>query len=314
MRALIAEDDLVSCRLLATLLAKWGYEVVVTTNGTQAWQLLSRDHAPRLVILDWMMPGMDGIQVCQEIRKRAAPPYTYVILLTAKSQHQDMIAGLEAGADDCLSKPFDPHELRVRLHSGKRILDLQAQLLEAREALHVQATHDPLTGLWNRTAILEILERELARSQRSGNTVGVMIADLDHFKRVNDSHGHLTGDAVLLETARRMRNLLRLYDAVGRYGGEEFLIVSPTRDPSDALHLAERLRAGICEQLVNTAEGKIPLTLSIGVAVGEKAKDPESLLRAADLALYRAKEAGRNRVQLSATEGDSKAERVGEGG
>lgn len=297
MKILIAEDDPVTRPTLGAFLADWGYEVIMATNGTQALEILQQDNAPRLAILDWMMPGMDGIQVCQEVRKRTDPPYTYIILLTAKTQKRDVITGLEAGADDFLRKPLYPKELKLRLQRGRRILDLQEQLLAAREALQAQATQDSLTGLWNHGAILQILERELARADRDGSRVGVLMADLDHFKRVNDSFGHLAGDAVLLEIATRMRKVVRLYDAVGRYGGEEFLIVCPSCDPVQALHLAERLRAGIGEESVSIPSGKITLTVSVGMAVGARSLDPNSLLRAADMALYRAKHRGRNRVE-----------------
>lgn len=302
MKVLIADDDPICRRMLMAFLVKWGYGVTVARSGIQALQLLSEEDGPRLAILDWMMPGMDGAQICQEIRKRAAVPYIYIILLTARSQRQDMIGALEAGADDYLRKPFDPHELRLRLRGGRRILDLQEQLLAAREALHIQATHDPLTGVWNRAAILKILQQELARCERDGDSVGVLMLDLDHFKSVNDTIGHLGGDAVLIETARRMQSSLRIYDAIGRYGGEEFLIISPSCNAARALSLAERLRVGIGEGPVDTSEGKIPLTLSVGVVVGERLRDQESLLRAADVALYRAKQRGRNRVERTVVE------------
>jgi diguanylate cyclase (GGDEF)-like protein len=297
VKVLIAEDDPVTRSTLGAFLADWGYEVIMATNGKQALGILQQDNAPRLAILDRMMPGMDGTQVCQEVRKRTDPPYTYIILLTAKTQKRDLIVGLEAGADDFLRKPLYPKELMLRLLRGRRILDLQEQLLAAREALLAQATQDSLTGLWNHAAILQILERELARADRDGSRVGVLMADLDHFKSVNDSFGHLAGDAVLLEIATRMRKVVRLYDAVGRYGGEEFLIVCPSCDSVQALHLAERLRAGIGEEPVSTPSDKITLTVSVGIAVGERSLHPNSLLRAADMALYRAKHRGRNRVE-----------------
>ncbi len=301
MRILIAEDDPVSRRLLETFLVKWGYDVVVAGDGAQAWKVLQREDAPKLVVLDWMMPGMDGVQVCCEVRNRADRPYVYIILLTAKGHKEDIIEGIEAGADDYLTKPFDAHELRARLRAGRRILDLQEELVSAREALRVQATHDPLTGLWNRGAILDILRRELGRAQREGVPLGVVMADLDHFKRINDTHGHLAGDAVLQEATRRMRASVRPYDAIGRYGGEEFLIVVPACDAVSALHQAERLRASISGAPMKISQGLMPVTLSLGVAASGVAKDADAdlLLRAADAALYRAKNAGRNRVELA---------------
>ena len=227
MKVLIADDDAVSRRLLHSTLARWSYEVVACANGTEAWEVLQKEDAPQLVILDWMMPGMDGVQLCRELRKRASQPYTYILLLTAKTQKEDIIAGMEAGADDYITKPFDAQELRVRVRAGQRILDLQTELIRAQSALLVQATHDPLTGLFNRGAILKILEREIDRAHRQGSSVGVMLIDLDHFKNINDTLGHQAGDKVLQEAARLMLESTRSYDSIGRYGGEEFLVVAP---------------------------------------------------------------------------------------
>ncbi len=307
MRILIAEDERVSRHLLETFLVKWGYEVVTANDGAEAWRHLQGDDAPRLVILDWMMPARNGVELCRELRKRSVEPYTYILLVTAKGQKQDILEGLEAGADDYLTKPFDPHELRARLRAGRRILELQEQLISAREQLRVEATHDPLTGLWNRAAILEILQRELARSDRQKVPVGVIMADVDRFKFINDTYGHLTGDAVLREAARRMGSSIRSYDSIGRYGGEEFLVVTPGCDTT-ALSQAERLRDCISREPIDVPEGTLFVTLSVGVAANCQAKQADQLVRAADAALYRAKRAGRNRVELAtATETEQAA-------
>jgi diguanylate cyclase (GGDEF)-like protein len=302
MRILIAEDDPVSRRLLEAFLVKWEYEVVAAGDGDEASRLLQREDAPRLAILDWMMPGKDGIQVCREVRGREGQPYVYILLLSARGKKQDVIEGLETGADDYLTKPFDPFELRARLRTGRRILELQEQLISALAALRVEATHDPLTGLWNRTVILEIVQRELARAQRQETSLAVSMADLDHFKRINDTYGHLAGDAVLREVTRRLRASIRPYDEIGRYGGEEFLVVAPGCDARGALRQAERLRARIGREAMDVFEGTIPVTISLGVAVTRQAKEADSLLRAADAALYRAKNRGRNHVELAPAE------------
>jgi two-component system cell cycle response regulator len=207
MRILIAEDDPVSRRLLEAKLVNWGYEVVVTRDGNEAWQALQADDAPRLAILDWMMPGRDGVAVCREVRKGKGEPYTYLILLTAQAREEDLVTGMEAGADDYIAKPFKSSELKVRLRAGRRIIELQSELIAAREALRAQATHDPLTGLWNHEEILRILGLELVRAKREGRHVGVIMADLDHFKRVNDTYGHMGGDAVLRAAAKTMLSL-----------------------------------------------------------------------------------------------------------
>jgi diguanylate cyclase (GGDEF)-like protein len=301
VKVLIAEDDVVSRRLLEAMLTRWGYEVAVTRDGVKAWELLQRTDAPPIAILDWMMPGMDGVEVCRKVRQRGQEPYIYLLLLTTKGRKENIIEGLDAGADDYLTKPFDPHELQVRLRSGKRIMTLQAELIEAREALRVQAMHDPLTGMWNRRAILEVLGSELARSRREGLPVAVAIADLDHFKRINDTYGHLVGDTALCESASRMRALLRAYDTIGRYGGEEFLMVLPGCTSQDAFNLADRLRIGMSQEPVKIGGGTIDVMCSLGVAASDTLAvlDPTALIQAADSALYRAKAGGRNRVELA---------------
>jgi PleD family two-component response regulator len=229
--------------LLDATLRKWGYEVVVACDGVEAWKVLSEDDAPRLAILDWVMPGMTGPEVCRNVRELARDKenYTYILLLTSKSLKEDLIEGLEAGADDYITKPFDQHELKVRLRAGTRIIDLQRELIEAREELRDQATRDFLTRIWNRSSVLDTLHRELDRGKRDNKPVGVVLADLDHFKLVNDTYGHFAGDAVLREFARRMQISMRSYDTIGRYGGEEFLIILPGCDQPCTSGQAERL-------------------------------------------------------------------------
>jgi diguanylate cyclase (GGDEF)-like protein len=301
VRILIAEDDAVSRRLLEAFLSRWGYEVVAARDGAEAWELLQRADAPKLAILDWMMPGMDGVQVCRKTRERVSQPYVYILMLTAKDRKQDIVQGIEAGADEYMIKPFDAHELKAHLLAGKRILDLQEQLIRAREELRVQATHDLLTALWNHASILDIVQVELERAQRQGTALGLVMGDLDHFKGINDTYGHPAGDAVLREVARRMHACVRPYDSVGRYGGEEFLVVIPGCDLVDAQHQAERLRASVRGQPITLSEASLPVTISLGVAATSEPKstDPESLLRAADAALYLAKHNGRDRVESS---------------
>jgi diguanylate cyclase (GGDEF)-like protein len=299
MKILIAEDDAISRRVLEGFLTKWGYEVVTTQDGEEAWQALSGEDAPQLAILDWMMPGMDGIEVCRRLRERNAEPYVYILLLTVKGQRQDVVEGIDAGADDYLSKPFDARELQARLRAGRRILALQGALISARDALRFQATHDPLTGLWNRLAAIDTLWRELARGKRQRTPVAVILGDLDHFKTINDTYGHLAGDTALREVARRLRHGVRVYDTVARYGGEEFLIVLPGCDLTGSIHQAERLREAFEQDPLDLPDARIPQTLSLGVASIDTKTGAlaEELIRAADQALYRAKEGGRNRVE-----------------
>ena len=302
---LIAEDDPIFRRILESWFKKWDYRVTAVENGLDAWEVLQKKDAPQLAILDWMMPGMDGVEVCRRIRNRDQGPYRYVLLLTAKDNKQDVIAGFESGADDYLTKPFDVHELHARVWAGRRILDLQAALVHAHDEMQFTAAHDSLTTLWNRGAILELMKREVQRRQRTGDPLGVIMADIDYFKKINDTHGHLIGDTVLQEVTRRLAAGVRTYDVVGRYGGEEFLIVLPGCRAADLVVSAERLRHGIIDFPVETSAGQIPVTISLGLSSVEqgenRAIDCETLLRTADEALYAAKARGRNRVETAVT-------------
>lgn len=301
MKILVAEDDPVSRRILEAFLKKWGYQMASVANGAEAWELLERDDAPRIAILDWMMPQLEGVEICRRIRARPDRAYTYLILLTARAQKQQLLDGLKAGADDYVFKPFDAEELRARLQVGERILRVQDELIAARDALHFQATHDLLTGVASRGATMEFLTRELARSFRERKTLGLVLADIDNFKRINDEHGHLAGDVVLQELANRMLSCTRSYDCIGRYGGEEFLIVFPSSTLDGTVRQAERIRKSIECATVKAIEAAIVVTASFGVVTSDSGRlnEASELIRAADAALYRAKELGRNRVEAS---------------
>jgi diguanylate cyclase (GGDEF)-like protein len=288
--------------LLETTLRRWDYEVVIAKNGVEASDILLSPDAPRLALLDWMMPDVDGPQLCQNVRRNSPEPYTYIVLLTGKRTQDDIIAGLDAGADDYITKPFDAAELKARLRAGKRILLLQEQLIKSREALRDQATHDSLTGLWNRQAILELVGNELDRARRQGAAVAISMTDVDYFKRINDTYGHPTGDEVLRRISKTLRDSVRRYDSVGRYGGEEFLIVLPGCDSFNAAAHAERMRGTVSRISLDTPKGILQPTMSFGVAVCDHRTgwDPSLLIQLADDALYRAKYGGKNRVELGA--------------
>ena len=298
MKVLVADDSPVSRRMLEETLQKLGYEVVLAADGRQALQQLMSAEGPRLAVVDWMMPGADGLEVCRTVRQRTAP-YTYVILLTARDRQEDLLAGLEAGADDFLSKPFQLVELRARLRSGARVIELQEALFAAVEAVRQQASRDSLTGLLNRALVLDGLVRELHRAERQELPVSVLLSDLDHFKRVNDTFGHPAGDAVLRETAERMRAVLRGYDLIGRYGGEEFLVVLPGCDARRVRQVAERLRGAIAERPMAAGTASAAVTMSAGTATAWPGADAVAVIQAADAALYRAKAKGRNRVEAA---------------
>ncbi|HTV57785.1 MAG TPA: diguanylate cyclase [Verrucomicrobiae bacterium] len=300
-KILIAEDDPVSRRVLEVLLAKWGYQVIAAENGADALSILQSGDSPRMAVLDWMMPGLEGVEVCRRLRRQSAQPYIYVLLLTARSDREDLLAALHAGADDYLTKPFDARELRARLIVGRRIVDLQDQLIGAREELRFRATHDALTGIFNRAEILDALSREAVRQAREHGSFAIALVDLDHFKIVNDTYGHAAGDFVLREAARRMASCIRPYDMLGRYGGEEFLVVIPSTDVSGALCLAERIRAAVSKEPIASPNGPVQLTASLGVAIssGEYSQSEDDLIQSADKALYIAKEKGRNRAEMA---------------
>jgi diguanylate cyclase (GGDEF)-like protein len=309
VRVLIADDSIVSRHLLEATLRKWGYEVVSAPDGSAAWETLQHADAPALAILDWMMPGLTGLEVCRRVRQMSRERYTYVLLLTSRSEKEDLIEGMESGADDYIVKPFDQHELKVRLRAGTRIIELQSELVAAREALREQATRDALTHLWNRSSVLEILQRELSRAQRERRPLGVVIVDLDHFKNVNDTYGHFAGDAVLSEAGRRMQSDMREYDSLGRYGGEEFLVLLPGCDERTTCNQAERMRVHLAGQSMVLTDTALTITASFGGTSLEPGAPctAEQLIRRADEALYRAKRLGRNRVEYLGCDGTEPA-------
>ena len=299
MKILLAEDDFTSRSMLAAILKKWGYDPVITQDGHAAWEELQKPDAPKLALLDWNMPGLEGLEVCRRLRKTETTNPSYVILLTGRTEKGDIVQGLEAGANDYISKPYDNAELQARIRVGERMLELQASLLETQAALAHQASHDALTGILNRRAILDQLAKELARAQRLGSRLSVGMCDIDHFKEINDRLGHQAGDEVLVAFSRILLSGLREYDHVGRYGGEEFLVIASNPSPQGDDVLYERLRRQVAADGIMTRAGNVSLTLSIGTAAATGPSTVDQLIAAADAALYRAKEAGRNRVVRS---------------
>jgi len=302
LKVLIAEDDAVSRHRLQAFLHKWGYSVVVAVDGHEALRMLEERDRPRLVVLDRMMPRVDGLDVCRAIRAASVEPYVYVILLTSQGEQRDMLDGFDAGADDYIIKPFEVEELRARLQTGARIVTLQEELIAAREQLRFMAMHDSLTRVLNRVAFFEMFEHEVARARRRSTSLALIMADVDHFKQINDQFGHLGGDQALREIARRMSSTLRASDAMGRYGGEEFVIVAPDCTAADAMTLADRFRTAVSEQPIEVGRRVVTVTLSLGAAATRDMDMSDQLLRAADEALYKAKQAGRNRIAAGAFE------------
>ena len=296
MKILIAEDDLTSRSILKAVLTKWGYDPVVTVDGDEAWKAMRKPDSPDVAVLDWEMPGQSGLEVCRKVRTLDAQNPPYIIILTAKNNKSDIVEGLEAGANDFVSKPYDKDELLARIRVGQRMVALQSALVKAKDALVHEATHDPLTGVLNRRAILDALNRELARAKRKKLELCVGLCDIDFFKRVNDNYGHQVGDDVLCGFVKAIQSIIRPYDFLGRYGGEEFLIVITESTKTAWEGLFERVRAEIAEHKIITRSDEVDITVSIGVSGSKGDETADEMLAAADEALYKAKDNGRNQV------------------
>lgn len=311
MRILIAEDDLISRRLLQSSLEKWGMDVVAVSDGEEAWKILQGDNPPPLAILDWVMPGLEGPELCRKLREKGLA--TYAILLTGKSEKEDLVAGLEAGADDFVSKPFYPLELRARVNVGARIVELQrnlaervSELVELSRRLEQMSLEDSLTGLPNRRHLTDILEREWGRAQRAKRALAAIMVDIDSFKNYNDHFGHPAGDECLrLVSKALLAGVRRPADFLGRYGGEEFTAILPDTPEEGVLHVAELMRAnveGLRLPHVHSRTGLDYVTVSVGVAIVRPCLEstPDLLIGRADGALYEAKKANGNVVILAA--------------
>jgi len=304
MKILLVEDSRLERLKISRHLTDWRLDFTAVQSGAEAIASLDGPEPPNMVLLDWMLPDFDGIDICRRTRANGArAPYIYIVMLTAKSLKQDLLIAMAAGADDYLAKPVDPSELRARIMAGKRILELQ-------QSLRFAATHDFLTNLLNRSEILAAIDHERVRSAREGKTSAIIMADIDHFKRINDSLGHTAGDEVLKEVGRRLKSDLRRYDVVGRYGGEEFLIVLPGCNLSTGVRRADELRNLVAKDPIFTPFGTTTATVSLGVtATSNRECSVSDLLHEADLCMYAAKKNGRNRVEFPS----AKARRKGAG-
>ncbi len=298
MKILIVDDNKTILRLLHAQITLAGYDVIEAANGNEAWDLVQSTSIP-LIITDWMMPGMDGLELIRRIRSSDMPAYTYIILLTARGEPDDIVNGLDAGADDYLIKPFDARELRARIAIGIRIVSLESRLRETLRELQRLATYDSLTGLMNRRVIYEHAEAEVARVTRDGVPVSLVLLDIDHFKHINDTYGHPVGDQVLQIIAATIAQSIRPYDRAGRWGGEEFLLVLPNTSRDEAEKVAERIRANVAAlRLTVEVQADLEFQVSLGV-VSIDSGSPHAvdvLISHADKALYQAKKQGRNRV------------------
>lgn len=302
-RILFADDDPLEQKILSTVLEKNGHEMILAKDGRQAWDLLQRENL-RFLITDWSMPTMDGLELTRMIRAADLPGYIYIILLTARDQSNDIVTGLEAGADDYLKKPFAPQELLARIAVGERILHLEDRLKAMLSKLEQQAMYDGLTNVMNRRAIYLFAQGQLERARRAGDPFSLIFLDLDNLKAINDQHGHLFGDVALKAVVRTLQTGSRPYDGVGRWAGDEFIIILPGVDAANALKIANRILQSVSGQRLPVADGaEMKITLSAGIVTLPKVTSSEhtldALVDSADEALYRAKRGGRNQVQFN---------------
>lgn len=296
MKILVADDSRTSRMILSAVLRNWGFDPVLVEDGKGAWETLQQPDAPGLAILDWSMPGLSGLEVCRLVRRMNTTDPPYIIILTSKGEKEDIVFGLEAGANDYIAKPYDNAELHARIKVGQRMVEMQAEMNRVKSALSYEASHDPLTATMNRRAVLNALEKEFVRSQRESTQLTIGLLDIDHFKKINDTFGHRVGDEVLCGLVRVIEGSIRVYDCVGRYGGEEFLVITPGKDNAIKEEVYERLSRAVSSAEIQTAAGPVSITLSTGVACRKEHDTVDSLLDAADAALYRAKAEGRNRT------------------
>ncbi|MCX6056095.1 MAG: diguanylate cyclase [Chloroflexi bacterium] len=308
-RILVGDDDSSTRVILKGILKKWGYEPVLANDGLEVWEILQQPDSPQLVILDWMMPGLTGLEVVRRAREMLLDHPPFIIILSGLDDRKDVISGLDSGANDYVKKPFDFGELYARIRVGERSLALQNDLYQTQQQLEHLASHDPLTGVYSRRAILDQLSRELSRTRRENDTEGssqlcVSFFDIDHFKGINDRYGHQAGDEILQAVVRILPLQLRKYDSLGRIGGDEFLILTPGTTIEKGRPFFERLITAISSKPIATCVGEVSITLSMGVIqVGVEEKE-DLILDRADAAMYRAKQAGRNQVHFGSTPPD----------
>ncbi|MDY0060018.1 MAG: diguanylate cyclase [Myxococcota bacterium] len=311
MRVLIADDDAVSRKIIQTAVERLGHESVIATDGHEAWtRYLGAEFD--VIISDWMMPGMDGLELCRKVRAEGGSLYTYFIVLSALGERKDRLTGMLAGADDYLTKPLDFDDLQVRLFAAARVTSLhkklaaqKAELLHLNEELFQQSRRDPLTKVGNRLRLQEDLETMAARVRRYHQCYAVALCDVDFFKSYNDTYGHQAGDETLVQLAEVIVALCRAGDQVYRYGGEEFVIVYPEQTVARASEGMARILAGVVGlQRAHRGNPAGVVTISAGIAeLGERGtEDVDLVLRRADAALYSAKQAGRNRLAVFAPE------------
>lgn len=297
MKVLIADDNAITLAILKKSLEEWGFEVLEVKDGIEAWQALNAEKPPRIAILDWVMPGMDGVELCKKLQGQINSPFVYTILLTSKTENEDLVFALENGAHNFQSKPISPEVLRSHVNVGRRLVESDDKIKEYAAKMELLAQADVLTGIYNRRYLMEQGNNLFKAAKRSNRPLSVMLFDIDHFKQVNDTFGHAAGDEVLRKMAVSALDKLRDIDLFGRIGGEEFAVVMPEAELEGAIKSAERLCKSISELEVEIDNETIRFTVSIGVtSLGPGDESLEEIIKRSDEYLYIAKEGGRNRV------------------
>ena len=299
MKVLIAEDEPTGNLLLKSMVFRWGFDIVTAFDGTEALKRLQEEDAPQIVILDWVMPGIDGLEVCRRIREmeKGKDRYTYVIMLTGRGDTEDIVTGIDAGADDYVVKPFNQEELRARLRTGQRNIELQMALRAANNKLQIISRLDPLTGALSRSAILDDLDLAMYRSRRGKKILTIALIDIDDLKEMNERHGRSAGDKVLQESVRRISACLRRTDNFGRYGGDEFLVILLGANNSAGMEICHRIQSIIGEKEIVLHDHSISVTVSQSLAVWDGEADIEKFISSAEQTLLTTKANGRNRVE-----------------
>lgn len=302
LKVLIADDDSASSILLKKMLLRWGFDIVTAFDGADAWRILQEENPPQMAILDWMMPEMDGLEICRRLRdkEKSGDQYTYVIILTSMSEKQDIVAGMDAGADDYIVKPFDKEEMRARLRAGQRIIDLQTALRVANKRLMIMSRLDPLTGALTRNAISDDLDLAMYRAARENKTLSISLLDLDDLKAVNDRYGRNIGDLILQDSVRRINASIRRTDYFGRYGGDEFLIIMLGNSIEKSMVVCQRIKKAISEKNVLVDGYSIPVTASQSLVVWDGKAGVEELIVSATRTLMDTTAKGANRVEIAA--------------
>lgn len=302
MDVLVADDERISRVVIERTLKEEGYNVRSCKNGLEAYNLI-KENIFRIAVIDWVMPEMDGITLCKKIRKLKSQRYIYVIIITSKSKKQDIVKALDAGADDYISKPFNRDEFLSRIKVGVRLIETHDKLIKSQRELIKLVREDSLTTLLNRRAFLDESLNDIERAVREQSNVSAIIIDLDNFKSINEKYTNQTGDKLLYEIARRLKNSCRPYDKLGRYAGEEFIVLLPNTEIDQASKIAKRIRSAIKDKPFLMDGSQIQLTACLGVSMlmpKSKMKDSQldELIKKTEVALNRAKQQGSNKIAV----------------